>query len=644
MKDRMMKPRNGNTFHVGIVARISGCSRQKEVSLEDQIDHAKEETILYYDENTPEYHVVSTKGKGERLDRPELAEIERLIRSRVLDLLVIEDLGRLVRGTEAARLCGIAVDHGVRVIVPNDCIDTNDPSWEEDVISACRDHVGHNAQTSKRIKHKMMNRFRKKGEAMARPIFGYIVPPDAKSYDDWVKVEEYTSVLLELYTRLRDNPNCSHAASWLNSKGIPTGPYHRNKEWDTRMVRRLVDNPLLKGFARRGDRHTEKHHETGRRISVKNPDGAYFYPCPHLAHIPTELWEEVNALLDSTNEGMGRKPVDGRDPRAGVARKMTLFPGQHIRCGICRRLCYWGAHKSIKHMVCSGAHDYMCWNSVHIDGVMAGQRILEAVYSKLEELPDFDEAFIAQARETEAALRASRPSELMAAEQALQACERELENLYDQRAKTGDDDILGRKIAQVKNDHLQHKLKLSSLRAAGAQEQEFPTMKQLRACARTALAELSHESPDLGVLMKRLIPRMTVVPYRLCDGGKIVHRVRFTLNLVPFLGGLAVPSEVDGLLRHEMSIDLFNPPQRVRFRKQILELRAGGLTEAQAAEYVKITITAAQHAAKLDKLMKERGLTDPYLLLTDPPGDDSKLKRHLHPDYRFRPLGDTQAA
>ena len=79
MTDRMMKPRNGHTFHVGIVARISGCARQKEVSLEDQIDHAKEETLLYYDEGTPEYHIVSTKGKGERLDRPELAEIERLI-------------------------------------------------------------------------------------------------------------------------------------------------------------------------------------------------------------------------------------------------------------------------------------------------------------------------------------------------------------------------------------------------------------------------------------------------------------------------------------------------------------------------------------------------------------------------------------
>ena len=169
-------------------------------------------------------------------------------------------------------------------------------------------------------------------------------------------------------------------------------------------------------------------------------------------------------------------------------------------------------------------------------------------------------------------------------------------------------------------------------------------MEQLRANARTALGQLSHESPDLGVLMKKLIPRLTVVPHRLCDGGKIVHRIRLTLNLVPFLGDISVPGEVDGLLRHELSIDLFTPPQRVRFRKQIMELRGQPLTEAEVAQQLGITITAAQRAAQLHHLMEKRGLTDPYVQLTEPPGDDSKLKRHLHPDYRFRPLDDTQAA
>lgn len=114
--------------------------------------------------------MIATIGEGESLDRPELPEIEAMLRTREIDVLLAEDIGRLVRGAEASRLCGIAVDHGTRALAPNDCIDTDDDSWEEDAIRACRDHVGHNSHTSKRLEQKLMNRFVKMGGAMPRPV------------------------------------------------------------------------------------------------------------------------------------------------------------------------------------------------------------------------------------------------------------------------------------------------------------------------------------------------------------------------------------------------------------------------------------------------------------------------------------------
>jgi len=184
-------PRNGYILVTGIVARISGCANQKEVSLEDQEDHGKEVVAELYSETKPvEYRVIATKGKGERLDRPELAQVEAMLRTRELDLLILEDLGRLIRGGEAARLCGVAVDHGVRVISPNDCIDTADDTWEEDVLAACKEHVGHNAHTSRRLKHKLMNRFKKYGGATALEPPGYVKPTGAKTYYDWVKDDD----------------------------------------------------------------------------------------------------------------------------------------------------------------------------------------------------------------------------------------------------------------------------------------------------------------------------------------------------------------------------------------------------------------------------------------------------------------------
>src|SRR6476659_6890698 len=93
-------PRNGHTLVVGIVARISGCANQKELSIEDQIDHLKALVEEMYD-GPVEYVIIATVGKCEALDRPELSKIEGLLRARRLDLLLVEDMGRLVRGAEA---------------------------------------------------------------------------------------------------------------------------------------------------------------------------------------------------------------------------------------------------------------------------------------------------------------------------------------------------------------------------------------------------------------------------------------------------------------------------------------------------------------------------------------------------------------
>ena len=197
------------------MARISGCTGQQEQSLDDQEAHGHEEAESLF--NGPiEYRVVATIGKGERLDRPELAQIETQFRSRELDLVVIEDLGRLVRGPEAVRLLGVAVDNGARVISPNDGIDTSDLSWEDLALAACRDHVAHNAHTSKRLKQKLMNRFEKLGGAIAREIFGYRVPDNAKTYAEWSKDPAAEDFILEGARRLRETLNFSAVADWFN--------------------------------------------------------------------------------------------------------------------------------------------------------------------------------------------------------------------------------------------------------------------------------------------------------------------------------------------------------------------------------------------------------------------------------------------
>src|SRR5947209_5852452 len=112
-QDPGLRPRNGHTLIVGIVCRISGCAKQKELSLQDQEDNAKEAIRELYD-GPVEFRVIATKAKGERLDRPELEQIEKEYLSEEYDAFVYDDLSRLVRGGEAARLLGVGVDHRTR--------------------------------------------------------------------------------------------------------------------------------------------------------------------------------------------------------------------------------------------------------------------------------------------------------------------------------------------------------------------------------------------------------------------------------------------------------------------------------------------------------------------------------------------------
>ncbi len=385
-------PRNGQVLQVVAVCRISGNPRQKELSLDDQLDNAHETVAsLYVGEAA--YKVISTKAKGELLNRPELEQIENDYRSGRFDLFVYDDLSRLIRGGEAARLLGVGVDHGTRSICIEDGIDTAETTWEEDALNACSENVAHNERLSRRIKQKRMNRFKKLGHAAAQPIAGYVVPSDAQSYDDWKKDESAGPIIEEGAKRLLASKNCSAVADWFNSRGFSVGRMCRRRTWDGPMVRRFYGNTLLKGLPQRGAKRTVKHHETGRRVSRTNPAGPTYYQASHLAHLDPALFDSLNVALEQRNAKRGRPKVDGTDPLQGVPRKRTRFPGQLTRCAYCGREYVWGGNGVKNSLMCNGARSWRCWNAVAIDGVLAATRIIAAICTELDRLDNFSAQF-----------------------------------------------------------------------------------------------------------------------------------------------------------------------------------------------------------------------------------------------------------
>jgi hypothetical protein len=289
-------------------------------------------------------------------------------------------------------------------------------------------------------------------------------------------------------------------------------------------------------------------------------------------------------------------------------------------------------------MMCSGSHDYRCWNAATFDGFQAANRLLEAIFSKIEELPDFDPVFLDKVKARTEGQRSTRAGDLQRAQDDWKDVLRQMENVSDAIAKLGLNEVLGQKLNEltVRREGIQ--ALIARLEREPSNDFILPTAAAIIRRAREAIQEVAADAPEFGVLMGRLVPTLEVYPYRLIDGGAVVLRAKAVLDLVRLAGLPDVADQADQVLRTEITVNLFDPPQRVAFRERIVNLRAEGMTERQAASAVGITGTAAQRAAALHRLMKDKGgLADPYIPVTEAP-DDAKLTRHSNRRYRFEPL------
>ena len=134
-----------------------------------------------------------------------------------------------------------------------------------------------------------------------------------------------------------------------------------------------------------------------------------------------------------------------------------------------------------------------------------------------------------------------------------------------------------------------------------------------------------------------MIPSIRVFPYRLLDGGHLLLRARVMLNLVALVPGCPPVALEEQLIRRELVVNLTDLPQRAAFREQVVALRRTA-NEAQVAQMLGLTVTAAQRAAALQRKMDAMGVDTPYVPLREPPEDYAKLRRHRHKRYRFEPL------
>ncbi|QDS97186.1 recombinase family protein [Adhaeretor mobilis] len=229
--DPPLAPKNGHTLQVITICRASspGEGKQDIRSLGDQEQLLRQWLEEHYKEPT-EITVFADSGSGERLDRQETIDAHSAIETGRFDLVLAEDLGRIMRRTQALDFCENAEDYSTRVISLNDSDDSGREGWRMSAFFAAMRHELYKADTGKRIRRTLRNRF-ESGGVVQTVIFGYIKPPGTEDDSQLQKDPEAETIYDEWFTRLENGETFSAIADWLNENEVPTGPHSRRSTW-----------------------------------------------------------------------------------------------------------------------------------------------------------------------------------------------------------------------------------------------------------------------------------------------------------------------------------------------------------------------------------------------------------------------------
>jgi site-specific DNA recombinase len=628
--------RNGRTLKVLGIARISTI-HQDLLSLEDQEQLYRK----WLNQNTDlpyQLSMISGRGSGEDLERKEYQQALYEIETGNYDLVITEDLGRITRRVHSQIFCEKCEDAGTRLIAINDSVDTGIGNWRLNAAFASMRHEMYNADTAKRIRRSLRNRF-EHGGVLGVQVFGIIKPLGANKDSELSKNPNAQPIYDEMFRLLENGASYSEVADWLNDTMVELPPHARSKKWRCSLVTQLMHNPILKGLRVRNRKISKRINETGRHKSVAAPPEELLERnCPHLAFIEPAKYDLLIKMLDEKNAKYRRKGTGGIDTRKNVSKKRTIWPGQHIECAVCGRLLVYGAHGQKNSLACSGALKYQCWNGTSINSDKAGNKIIIAIEKEISSLKDFDKILL---KEIAKELRNSK-STASQRQRKLQtqqdANTKQMKNILAAIRETGHSASLIAELKTLEATKAQLTYELSSILTTTDLIPKMPSMEEIKAMVLESMRSLAINSQEFGRLLRQLIDRIVVRPFQHCDGGSPVLKAYFELNLASLYPHIPGMESLSPALRKTMVVDLFDLPQREAFRKEATALIASGMNQREAAKVLGITSTAVQRAQALNKKMEQSGITDPYIKLNEPPPENSKIKRHKHPRYEFNPV------
>lgn len=289
-------------------------------------------------------------------------------------------------------------------------------------------------------------------------------------------------------------------------------------------------------------------------------------------------------------------------------------------------------------MMCSGAKSYQCWNSITFHAPRAAGKMISAILTQLENLPDFTEAMEIQLNEAFLLSQCNMEKTCQELEKQKADLQRKIGNITHAIKEFGGSRELHNQILELEGqmDNVQEKLENEKDRPVVSWQ--IPKVSEIRDKINDAFIKLTIDSPELGRILHDLLPNIEVFPCQMVNGGKPVLRATLVLDLACFFPDKITLDGMDGILRREINVDLFDFPDPVRWLDKIAEYLPTGKSLNFIGKALGIPAYLVSRTRKLLQTMKALGLSNPFQELTEPPENFKKMRRHLHPRYSFNPI------
>lgn len=646
---RIIKPK-GRKLRVIIYVRIS-TDEQRQSSLKDQEDYCRSLLDqLGLREPDVEILVLQDDGiSGEIISRPGVNEAERLACERPGSIVIAEEAARLFRNEEACfGFVHRLLDRECRVICINDFVDTAEETavWRPRLKDALREAEGSNHKLRCRLMRTIIGLW-DKGAAVGALKPGYQrVKCDPRtgqadneaSYD--IIDERWASVIREMFERIAAGQSLLVVAKFLIDSGLPRFG-QAMKPYDAKGVLTRIRDEIYCGVETYRETHGKKRYSTGKMIQQRTPvENVLRREMPHLAIVSKHLWNQANAAIDARisthNHSRGidnpnfNVPRDSRHPLANVHVCHRCGRKMHIM-GSC------GFH-------CSGAtedvpEDQRCWNRATAKCAIAYAAIAAALEKHLN------------------AIQSSLPEAL-----------RELSELLQDRRN--DDRRRVELQTEITNTTAALNRLVSLAEAAEEEETEPPLvlLHRLNECeerlyrAKAELEDLDLQKTGLALQsaeelcdamlgiaarlkkgdrnvrddLQQIVPQIRAVPHQQFGCGLVVLRARFQLDLTGLLpAGARLALQRSGEDRTTQLPECFRP---VMLEAELFKSSTGPMYGVEAfrlsetlgptaiGKVLGISKRKACIATEYGKAMKEAGLTDPYVELTEAPANASRWR------------------